>query len=134
MQTPVESAFDERTVDGLAADGYVVVDDWLGHAVAVALRAHLISLIDLGCFATARVGAGAGRQEAVGARGDSVCWFDPGAGPGARDGRLGVLPGRLVGVCALCASAPCEAGSKGQAYDAGDLRSVRVCFISSAAG
>ena len=98
MRTSVESAFDEPAVDLLAADGYVVVDDWLGHAGAVALRDHLLSLMDLGCFATARIGAGSGRQEALELRRDRVCWFDAEAGPEARDGRLGVLPGHEVGL------------------------------------
>lgn len=96
MQTAVDVAFDDPAVDTLAAGGFVVVDGWLGRASALALRGDLFSLLDLGCFAPARVGAGIRRQEASDVRRDSICWFDAAAPPEASDGRLGVLPGREV--------------------------------------
>ena len=98
MQTEVDVAFDAPAVDTLAAGGFVVVDGWLGRASALALRRDLLALLDLGCFAPARVGAGAHLQEASDVRRDSICWFDADAKPEANDGRFGVLPGREVGL------------------------------------
>lgn len=96
MQTAVDIAFDDPAVDALATRGFVVVDGWLGRENALALHRDLRSLWDLGCFAPARVGAGAQLQEASRVRRDSICWFDADAQPDAVDGRLGVLPGREV--------------------------------------
>jgi SM-20-related protein len=96
MPTDINVAVDDTAVDTLAADGLVVVDGWLGRASALALRCELLSLLDLGCFAPARVGAGTRRQEASGVRRNSICWFDAEAPPQASDGRLGILPGREV--------------------------------------
>jgi SM-20-related protein len=96
MPTALDIAFDGPAVDALAGGGFVVVDGWLGRVRARALHRDLLALLDLGCFAPAGVGTGARRQRAAGVRGDSTCWFDAEAAPGASDGRRGILPGPEV--------------------------------------
>ena len=107
----LDEAFDVDSADRLGADGFVVLDGWLGDEHAHALHAELLSLRERGRFAPSRVGHGAKRRGAPDVRSDLVCWFDvdvdddgdPGdddddddGDDGDGDGRRGIRPGPQV--------------------------------------
>jgi len=76
-----------RLLDGLAGEGWAVVDGLLSEEVLRGLRARLEELEAQGALAPARVGRGEGRQRVAEVRGDLISWLP---GPlevgGAREG------------------------------------------------
>jgi SM-20-related protein len=92
---PTFRPFTDADADHLAADGYVIMDDLLGHEGAQAIRAELQQLLDDGAFRAARVGHGAQVQQAAGIRSDRICWFNTGR-DGDTDSDDGVVPGPAV--------------------------------------
>jgi SM-20-related protein len=100
MTSPLRT-FTDDDADRLAHDGFVILDGFLGHHDARAMRAELETLLERGAFREARVGHGASRQRAEGIRSDRICWFKI-DGNGDCDGDDddddddGVVPGAAV--------------------------------------
>jgi SM-20-related protein len=68
--------FSDADAEGLAHDGFVVLDGFLGDDDARAVRVELEALLDRGAFREARIGHGPSRQRAEGIRSERICWFN----------------------------------------------------------
>ena len=74
--TAVDSDSIAPMIDAIAAQGYVVVREFIDAETVAALRARALELDAAGRFTAAAVGHGAGRVERVDVRGDRICWLD----------------------------------------------------------
>jgi len=74
--TAVDTDSIAPVIDAIAAQGYVVVREFIDAETVAALRARALELDAAGRFTAAAVGHGAGRVERVDVRGDRICWLD----------------------------------------------------------
>jgi len=70
-----EVSVDSEICELLAARGFAVVPDFLGSGEIAALREAAQRRRAAGEFRAARVGRGAGAQQAAALRGDEICWL-----------------------------------------------------------